>query len=388
MSFPWATHVKYESAAWFTVDPDGSLDLAKQKPDSGSYDFVDSMGLIVSLQRTSGDLKDIATGISVSESLFIDIAAECGNEKASARLERRFKAPEIRCLKITDEFVGELYYAENRDDPLIIFIGGSGSGLGVNSPIAAGLASHGFKVLSLPFFNEKGLPAHLSAIPLEYFEKVFAWLSKNPITKGKDIQIIGMSKGAEAAMLLASRYPFVKKVALWAPHAYCFQGIAFKNESSWTYEGKQLPYIRMKNRWVLANMISCMIRNEPFGFTHTFRKSLAVANAESKEAARIRIENAKSDLLMFTTTECNMWNTCDGSQEIMATLKKHNYQHKYDLVVYEDAGEPYYVPYVIPTTESSTKMAPRLVLSMGGSVKGNAYTQRDTWEKTIQFFKN
>jgi esterase/lipase len=386
MSFPWAKHVKYESVAWFTADSNGNPDLAKQKPDSGSYDFVDSMGLIVSLKQTSGDLKDIAQGISVNENLFIDITVECGNEKESARLERLFKSPEIKCLRITDEFVGELYYAENSDNQLIIFIGGSGSGLGVNSLIAAGLASHGFTVLSLPFFSEKGLPAHLSAIPLEYFEKVFARPSNNPITKGKGIQIIGMSKGGEAAALLASRYPFIKKVALRASHAYCFQGIAFKNESSRTYEGKQLPYIRMKNLWVLEDMISCMIRNEPFGFTHTFRKSLAVAR--NKDEACIKIENSRADLLMFTTTECNMWNTYDGGKEIMDTLKKNNYRHKYDLNVYEDAGEQYYMPYVIPATESSMKMAPRLVPSTGGNVKGNAYAQRDTWEKTIQFLKN
>jgi hypothetical protein len=51
MSFPWAKSVEYESDACFTADSSGNLDLSKQGPDSGSYDFIDSMGLILSLKR-------------------------------------------------------------------------------------------------------------------------------------------------------------------------------------------------------------------------------------------------------------------------------------------------------------------------------------------------
>ena len=71
----------------------------------------------------------------------------------------------------------------------------------------------------------------------------------------------------------------------------------------------------------------------------------------------------------------------------MDTLRRSNYKQKNDLVVYEDAGEPYYVPYIIPVSESTVKMAPRLVLSMGGTLEGNAYARVDSWEKTIEFFK-
>jgi hypothetical protein len=44
---------------------------------------------------------------------------------------------------------------------------------------------------------------------------------------------MSQSKGGELALLLASRYPFIKKVAAFVPHAYSFQGLAFKNVSSY-----------------------------------------------------------------------------------------------------------------------------------------------------------
>lgn len=386
MCLPWAPDATYESFAWFTADEAGRVDLSKQKPDGGSYDYTDPMGLIVSMQsKDPKAMEKIAQNISVSESLFIDLLAECGQERALAKLERFFRAPQIKSQRITDEFVGELFYSGSPANKTIVWLGGSGGGLGINSLVCAPLASHGFNVLSVPFFGEKGLPSQLSRIPLEYFERALAWLAKNPITQGKEIQILGMSKGAEAALLLASRVPSITRVVLWAPHAYCFQGIAFRNESSWTYAGGDLPYIRLPNHWVYANMLEGFLKNKPFEFASVYKKG--VAAAANREAARIRVEEAHADLLMFTSKQCGMWNTYDGSLEIMDRLKKYNYPCKYDLIVYEDAGEPYLVPYVIPVSESSVKMAPRLVLSMGGTLEGNAHAREDSWVRTIEFLK-
>jgi len=387
MCFPWADDVPFESFAWFTADSTGVVDLSKQKPDSGTYDFIDSMGLIVSMKSQDPKaIEKIVQNISVSQSMFIDIVAECGQDRVNVKIERFFMTRDIKRQRISDEFVGDFFYSENANPQTIVWCGGSGSNLDVNSPIAAVLASRGFNVLAVAYFGEKGIPAELSEIPLEYFERVFAWLSENPITSGKEVWILGMSKGAELALILASRYPFITKMALFAPHAYCFQGIAFKNVSSWTYEGKSLPFIQLKNRWIFASMISGFIKNRPFQFTDTYLKGLRVA--QNKEAARIKIENAQADLLLFTSKQCGMWNTFDGSVDIMNTLREHNYPHRYDLVVYEDAGEPYNVPYVFPVGVTTMKMAPRLVLSMGGTLQGNAHARTDSWERAIQFFKN
>jgi len=386
MRFPWANSVLFEATACFTANANGQVDLSKQRPGSGSYDFVDPMGLIVSMNSNDPKaIQKIAQNISVNESLFFNFSVACGQECETAVVERYFKSPEIQCMRILDEFVGEFFYVEDAKRPVILFIGGSGSGLGVDAPVSAALASHGFNVLSVSFFGERGLPAQLSRVPLEYFDKIFAWLSKNPFTSGKEVWILGMSKGAEVSLILAAQHSFITRVALWAPHAYCFQGIAFKNESSWSYQGKDLPYIRLKNRWVFAHMLGCMIKNQPFGYTPVFVKGLKLA--DNKDAARIKVENANADFLFCTSKDCGMWNTYDGTVEIMATLRASAYQHTCEQIVYEDAGEPYYVPYVIPASLISAKIAPRLTLSMGGTLWGNAHAKVDAWEKTIAFFK-
>jgi hypothetical protein len=188
MSLPWATDVIYESCAWFTADSTGNIDLSKQKPDTGSYDFIDSMGLIVSMKSKDRDaFKKIAQDISVDKSQYINIVAECDQDRVCTKLERLFIAEGVRNQKISDEFVGELFYTENANNKTVVILGGSSGDLDACLPLASLLASRGFNVLALAYFKEKGLPPKLAEIPLEYFEKVFKWIDKNPLLNSKEI---------------------------------------------------------------------------------------------------------------------------------------------------------------------------------------------------------
>jgi len=248
------------------------------------------------------------------------------------------------------------------------------------------LASHGFNVLSLAYFNEKGLPKQLAEIPLEYFERVFQWLNNNPITKGQDIYIHGTSKGGELALLIASRYPFIKKAVALSPHAYCFQGLNYKNVSSWSYEGKSIPFICLKNHILFTNMLHCFIKNQPFGYAYTYKTCLL--SAGNREAARIKIENAKADILLIAGEEDNIWNAWDVCVEIMNTLEKYNYKYRYNFLDYGAAGHLSLSPYILPTAvTASMKLAPRLMFTTGGTLEGNAHAQADSWDKTIEFLK-
>jgi dienelactone hydrolase len=388
MSFPWAKSTKYESIAFFTTDSSGSLDLAKQKPDSGSYDFIDSMGLILSLKRVEGKFKDVLQNIAVNQSLLIDIAAECGQDRSSVKVERLLVSPELKSLRINDEFVGELFYTEKSSNETIVFIGGSSNeDLCTILPPSALLASHGFNVLALAFFGEKGLNSALAEVPLEYFEKVFAWLEKNPITDCKEVYVYGASIGAVLALLLASRYPIITKVVAVNPMAWCFQGLTLKRVSLWTHGGKSLPFIKFAWLSTVANIMSCFIKNKPFGFAYMYRKSLE--NANNKEEARIKIENSNADILLFGGQKDGWWDTHDACLKIMEELAKHNYQHAYEYVTYENGGHACYAPFVIPVGELSAplKMAPRLVFSEGVSPEANAQMLEDSWQKAIEFFK-
>jgi len=388
ISFPWAKSVDYESDACFTADSSGFLDLSKQKPDSGSYDYPDSMGIILYLKRVKGKFSDVMQNISVNQSLFIDITAECGQDSSSVRVERQFMSPQLKSLMINDEFVGELFYTENSGNKTIVFLGGSSNeDLRTIFPPSALLASHGFNVLALAFFGERGLNSALAEVPLEYFEKVFAWLDRNPITNCKEIYVYGASIGAVLALLLASRYPIITRVVAVNPIAWCFQGLTLKRVSLWTYGGKSLPFIKFAWLPSFANMMGCFIKNRPWGFAYHYRKSLEVAN--NREEARIKVENSNADILLFGGQKDGWWDTHDACLKIREELERHNYQHTCEYITYENGGHACYAPFIIPVDELSAplKIAPRMVFSEGVSREANAHILEDSWKKSVEFFK-
>ena len=309
-------------------------------------------------------------------------------EKSSKEIERTFKAFNVKTEMITTPFVGAFYYSDNPNNKTVLLLGGSSGKLCFNMPMASLLASHGFNVLAVAYFSEPGLPKELVGIPLEYFDHVFDWLAVNKYTKDKDLYLHCTSKGGELGLLLASQRPNIKKVAAVAPHAYCFQGTSFtKAYASWTFQGKPLPYIPMKISGMMSYIIGCFIKNKPFGYANTYISGLAKASDETKANARIKVENAKADLLLFSSRQNNMWNTYDGCCEIIKTLEKSNYQFDYKHITYESAGEPFYAPYILPyEVYCPIKIAPRLTFASGGTPEGNTEAQIDSWEKMLRFF--
>src|SRR5215208_4942711 len=149
-------------------------------------------------QRTGGSFPGFAQTVKIT----------VGNRSAGA--ERFTTAPSVA---IRDErpaatgFHGEWFepaHASHR--PAILLVGGSAGGL--PDPYLAGLlATHGYPVLSLAYFGAPGLPPELTRIPLEYFERPLRWLRARPEVDPRRIVAIGISRGAEAALLLASTYP-------------------------------------------------------------------------------------------------------------------------------------------------------------------------------------
>ena len=65
---------------------------------------------------------------------------------------------------------------------------------------------------------------------LEYFRKATAWLRNHPRVSPDRIALVGGSKGAEAALLLASVYPDYRAVVAWVPAAHVWQGISMRPE--------------------------------------------------------------------------------------------------------------------------------------------------------------
>jgi hypothetical protein len=133
-------------------------------------------------------------------------------------------------------------------------------------------------------------------------------------------------------------------------------------------------------------MLDCFINNEPFGYTYTYKTG--VYTATNKDDARIKVKNAQVDILLIAGEKDNIGNAYDGCVEIMNILAKHKYKYNYSLLAYENAGHLSLYPYIIPVAvTASMKLAPRLVFTTGGTLEGNSHIQKNSSDKTIEFFR-
>ena len=107
----------------------------------------------------------------------------------------------------------------------------SGSDGGNNDNMARQIRGRGYNVLGLYFFGQPGQQQYLSDVPLEFFDEVLAWIKEHGDVQAP-ITVLGLSKGAELVANLAIRYPEINNIVLYAPAAYNYQGLNFRQRNA------------------------------------------------------------------------------------------------------------------------------------------------------------
>lgn len=388
MELPWCSGEEFSSYAVFIADKAGEIDLDTASPIEGTYESADSMGLIYSLRSYKSTGKNIGDHISIDNPILMNLLFETSTERREVQLKRLFKTDDILVKQIHGDFTGQLFYKKGSGNKTILMLGGSDGHMESLSLMAAPLASRGFNVLTVSYFNSEGLPEKLEEVPLEYFKNIFKWIENSKIIDTKDIYIHGTSKGGELALLLATRYKQIKKVVAVEPHTYCFQALnglmSGKNVSSWSYQGKSIPFIQVDNDIFFEDQKKDIEKGIPFGFTSTYRKSIEKADNRSK--ARIKVENSQADILLICGEEDNIWNSHEACREIVNHLENSDYNHHYELLSFKNMGHPLPIPYIIPLSFTLKMPMGGGEFTSGGTVEGNVEGQYESFKKTIEFF--
>ncbi|KAL6729127.1 hypothetical protein Aduo_000210 [Ancylostoma duodenale] len=179
------THVSY---AVFKADSIGEIDVSTAKPIRGTYNDVDAMGLFRSVQP-------------------------CNDFKFGGYLKCTPPVPFIYNLRLRK-------VQPPGDEPFPAVIDISGTGGGSHEHKGSMLASEGFVVLCVAFFQYKDLVDDLADVELEYFEdqklrkiirRPIRWLQRQSFTNDR-LGIQGASFGGLIVNILASRYPQINAV--------------------------------------------------------------------------------------------------------------------------------------------------------------------------------
>jgi uncharacterized protein len=157
----------------------------------------------------------------------------------------------------TPNVESKLYLSDSSSNqPLIVGLGGSEGGNAWASNYWKNTRDEflkkGYAFLAIGYFKAKGTPDTLDRISIEQVHNAIAEATKNCKINKKKIAIIGGSRGGDLALLAGSYYKDIKAVVAIVPGNVAFPGNTNHfTTSSWTYRGKELPFVPFQKRLYL-----------------------------------------------------------------------------------------------------------------------------------------
>ncbi|HEX3778881.1 MAG TPA: acyl-CoA thioester hydrolase/BAAT C-terminal domain-containing protein [Pseudonocardiaceae bacterium] len=181
------------------------------------------------------------------------------------------------------------------------------------------LAEHGAAAASFRWFGGPGQSPGICEIPLETFIPVLDRLA----AISPRLAVIGLSKGAEAALLLAARDPRITAVAAFAPSHVVWANVGAGSDgqdrpqrSSWTADGQPLPFVPYAAGWAPVSV------DGRIAFRSWYQQSLR-GHADRIPAATIPVERIGGEVLLVAGGDDQLWPSVDLAEQIRARRAAH-----------------------------------------------------------------
>jgi dienelactone hydrolase len=253
--------------------------------------------------------------------------------------------------------------------PAILVIGGSEGGLDRQvDRDARALNRQGFCVLAMSFFRAPGQPSAIDLIPLETFDRALDWLARQPGVDAGRCALVGMSKGAEAALLVASARPGLAAVVAAAPSSVVWPGFDWARfralkRSSWSRGGQPLPALPYGvMRW-------------RHGMTSIFANGLQ--QLERHPDAVIPIETSRAPILLICGGKDQVWPSCLMADQIKARAQRLS-GPPVEILAYTDGDHGSFGSPLEPGER------PRR-FGFAKEAAGSAAARADSWPKVVAF---
>jgi dienelactone hydrolase len=212
--------------------------------------------------------------------------------------------------------------------PALLMLGGSEGGLGESTRRSAlALQAEGFSVLQLSYHRAPGQPPHLERIPLEYFSTAVSWLQRRPEVDPERIGIVGGSKGAEAALLVATRDPRIRAVVAAMPSSVAWQGSSLERggtfDSSWTERGRPIEHLSY-GRWRWWRSMTPIL-------------AATLEELPRHPGAAIAVERTRAPVLLVCGEQDTLWPSCPMARQVERRARERG-GPPVRLLAYPDAG--------------------------------------------------
>jgi dienelactone hydrolase len=274
------------------------------------------------------------------------------------------------------EVIGEFHTPPRaRHRTSVIMLNGSDGGV-PSATHARDLARADFPTLALAYLRDAtGMPAGVPAtgpIPLEIVFRAIDWMKGRPEIAPERIVLMGVSRGAELALLVASIRCDVAGVVAFSPGSHVWGGVSSPrgyvfDTSMWSLDGHPLPYQvhvpklgRPTREWFAAG--------------------------EDVEAARIKVERIRGPLLLVSSTTDAIWPASNYADEIERRLREEGKRYSIRNLKFPDASHllmgdgPAPTEVVLPGTNG-------YIMRFGGTAEGTLRARNASWAATKRFLR-
>lgn len=363
------------SAAAFTADHSGTVDVASTPAVSGSYTGRDGMGLFWSMKDSGPAAVPGPVGRFVVK-LSVEAA---GQRVASTEVTRLLETPGESVQKETlagEGFIGTFFGPPTGTRlPAVLVFGGSEGGMTGSAVTAAMLAARGYPALAVAYFGLPGLPTTLANIPLEYFAGAARWLARQPQVDPSRVWVLSGSRGSEAALLTAVHFPqLVHGVVAFAPSSVAY-GSLDGLSPGWTLAGRALPH---------GAIVYSAIGHAADGAVIDSPAFQAGLTDPASQAAAIPVEQIHGPILTMAGGDDQLWPSPTYAAQIMARLDAHHFPYPHQQLTYPAAG---HVVFGVPLMPSPPLVAHLggYDLLLGGTVEADEAAHADAWPKVLAY---
>ena len=387
--------------AWADVgaDKDGEIDLARTPAVRGTYKGIDPYGLTWSGRKPGDALLDEAAVPTFGFAALRDgqsrVVVTRGNVIVADAPLRSAAPPGLITADVAEGPINGVYAAPDdggRHPALILLHGSEGGDIADARALAQRFAGRGFAVFALNWFawdlkNIPGIPnAHVNQ-PIELLTTVRDWIAKRHEADASRIGVYGHSKGAEYATVAATYLPWIRAVAACVPSDSVWEGygigdarnrpepgrVAPVEYSSWSWQGKPLPYIALP----VSDDRSGYFDNTAY---YEYRRA---ADPAAAARARIPVERSSARFLWLGGGRDATWASGVMATRNHALLRAAGASTRTELAVYPRAGHGICGEGTYPThlwTDSSPD--PRRA---DPDADGKATV--DAWRRIVAFFR-
>ncbi len=181
------------------------------------------------------------------------------------------------------------------------------------------LAKCGVVALSFRWFGAVGQPPGICEVPLELFRPAIDRLA----TYAESLAVLGVSKGAEAALLLGTRDPRLSVVIACAPSSVVWanlgagvDGTSRPLRSSWTTDGAALAFVPYDEPFVIPTVAGLPT------YRALYERSLDTF-AELVPGASIPVERIGGDVIVAAGGDDMVWPSVRFAHEIADRRAEH-----------------------------------------------------------------